>query len=292
MDFSRLPSIRTVLITLLIALFMVTSVTDVYAKRKSKKRYRAKRSYNPQKTKAEALEIIKANPTLSAIAGVEFVENAALSSDAIKVLNENEEVLTEDGEYGEDLAELAAEDDVTVDLEEFKRLWLQYVDDGYDSMTDYGVKSSDLMDAIMQWLGTPYRFGGTTKSAIDCSAFTQKIFLSSADILLPRVAREQVNVGKKINRNKLKFGDLIFFHTYSRRFASHVGIYLGDGLFAHAGSKFGVTVSSLESTYYKNRFIGGRRLSLQDMANLSITKENTYNASVQKQDTNDEEGDK
>ncbi len=291
MAFTRLPSIRTVIITLLLALFMVTSVTDVYAKRK-KRKYKVARTYNPQKTKAEALEIIKSNPTLSAIAGVEYVENATLSNETIKVLNDNDEILSEDGEYGEDLNELAIEDDVTVDLEDFKRVWLQYVDDGYDTMTDYGVKSNDLMDAIMQWLGTPYKFGGTTTRAIDCSAFIQKVFLSSADILLPRVAREQVNVGKKINRNKLKFGDMIFFLTYSRHFASHVGIYLGDGLFAHAGSKYGVTISSLESTYYKNRFIGGRRLSLQDMANLSINKENTYNASKQDQIDDENEGDK
>ncbi|MBE2190421.1 MAG: C40 family peptidase, partial [Candidatus Kapabacteria bacterium] len=189
------------------------------------------------------------------------------------------------GDFGEDIDELETEDDVIVDIDSFKMLWLSYIDDHIQSpYIESGIRKDELMDEIMEWLGTPYRFGGTTTRAIDCSAFTQKIFLSSASILIPRVAREQINIGRKIPRNQLEFGDMVFFHTYSRRFASHVGIYLGDNLFAHASSRFGVTVSSLESSYYKKNFIGGRRITAKDVANLSINKPDVLNAEVNPKD--------
>ncbi|MFA7626673.1 MAG: C40 family peptidase, partial [Candidatus Kapaibacterium sp.] len=192
------------------------------------------------------------------------------------------EILTVEGDLGEDLGELELEDDVIVDLEEFKMMWLSFIDSNEGSpMTNAGIEKSELMYIIMDWLGTPYRFGGTTRGNIDCSAFTQKVFLQAADVMLPRVAREQVKVGDKISRKNLEFGDLVFFHTYSRRFASHVGIYLGDNLFAHASSRHGVTVSSLESSYYKRNFIGGRRLSAREIAKYSIKTNGTQlNATV------------
>jgi cell wall-associated NlpC family hydrolase len=73
----------------------------------------------------------------------------------------------------------------------------------------------------------------------------------------------------KVNRKDLQFGDLIFFHTRRHAYVSHVGIYLGDNLFAHASSKYGVTVSSLESTYYNNRFIGAKRITARDLDKMS-----------------------
>jgi cell wall-associated NlpC family hydrolase len=71
----------------------------------------------------------------------------------------------------------------------------------------------------------------------------------------------QYEEGKTVKREDLQFGDLIFFHTLKHTYVSHVGIYLGDNLFAHASSRYGVTVSSLESTYYGSRMIGARRFS-------------------------------
>jgi lipoprotein Spr len=89
---------------------------------------------------------------------------------------------------------------------------------------------------------------------------------------LPRTAREQALVGEKIVRKDLEFGDLVFFHTYTKKFVSHVGIYLGDDLFAHASSLLGVTISSLNSTYYNNRYVAGRRLSSKDLLTYKISK--------------------
>jgi cell wall-associated NlpC family hydrolase len=79
-------------------------------------------------------------------------------------------------------------------------------------------------------------------------------------------------VGQRVSRENLEFGDLVFFHTYSRKFVSHVGIYLSDNLFAHASSRLGVTISSLNSTYYNTRYVAGRRLSSKDLLTLKTAK--------------------
>ncbi len=113
---------------------------------------------------------------------------------------------------------------------------------------------------IINYLDTPYLYGGVGKDGIDCSAFTQNVFSNSIGLNLPRTASEQFTSGVDVDENELAFGDLIFFNTTTRSYPGHVGIYLGEDLFAHASRSLGVTVSSLKSTYYKNRFIGARRI--------------------------------
>ena len=238
---------------------------------------RRRRSYNPDKTRQQAIEIIRTgSEELCNLAGIAPLPKDSINPELLKKLekdSEDESLTTEIGDKGEDLSELEKDDDVTISMEEFNTLWLSFLEaEEEQSYTSAGVKKQELMDVIMDWLGTPYRFGGTTRQRIDCSAFTQKMFLIVSDIMIPRTAREQVHIGKKVKKSELEFGDLIFFHTYSRRFASHVGIYLGDDLFAHASSRHGVTFASLKSTYYKKRFIGGRRLTAQDMVKYSVYK--------------------
>lgn len=257
--------IKPLMIILLIPILLLSGLNESAARKKRTK-------YNPKATRAQAIEIIKnSSSSVSELAGLEPNTDNSLQ---FNINNDGEDLSSEFatlGDLGEDIAELEQEDDIAINIDDFKTLWLQFVT-GNDEKTDYGMKKTVIMDQIMNWLGTPYRFGGSSDKAIDCSGWTQRVFMETANIMLPRTAREQVTVGRKIVRNNLEFGDLVFFHTYSRRFASHVGIYLGDNLFAHASSRFGVTVSSLQSTYYKNRFIGGRRLSNQDIAKLSMNK--------------------
>ncbi|MBU3741875.1 MAG: NlpC/P60 family protein [Candidatus Kapabacteria bacterium] len=173
---------------------------------------------------------------------------------------------------GEDIAELEREDDVTVDLEAFRSLWLQYVDeDGGDpDRTAAGVEKQRIIDVVMDWLGTRYRFGGSDRSGIDCSAFTRMVYTNVAKVDLPRTAASQIGIGAPVSRRgTLQFGDLVFFHTRRHAYVSHVGIYLGDDLFAHASSRYGVTISSLQSTYYSKRLIGVRRITEQDVARMT-----------------------
>jgi cell wall-associated NlpC family hydrolase len=114
-------------------------------------------------------------------------------------------------------------------------------------------------------LDIPYRFGGNSFLGIDCSGYVQKVF-SLLDIMLPRTAREQFRRGKLVVKEELSAGDLVFFRTYAK-FPSHVGIYLGDNRFIHASStERKVTIDSLDAPYYLKRFIGARRLPLNDLA--------------------------
>ncbi len=114
---------------------------------------------------------------------------------------------------------------------------------------------------IIKYLDTPYKYGGNTKDGIDCSAFTKTVYEKCLSVELERSAREQYHEGEVISdRDDLQFGDLVFFNTRRRVKPGHVGIYLGDHLFAHASSKNGVIVSSLDEAYYSKKYMGGRRI--------------------------------
>lgn len=114
---------------------------------------------------------------------------------------------------------------------------------------------------IISYLDTPYKYGGVDKNGIDCSAFTQLVFNNSLSIELPRTASQQFQEGERISsKDDLQFGDLVFFNTTKRSYPGHVGVYIGEDLFAHASRSLGVTVSSLQSTYYNTRFVGGSRV--------------------------------
>lgn len=123
--------------------------------------------------------------------------------------------------------------------------------------------ASELEQAAFGFLSTPYRFGGNSRKGIDCSAFVQQVF-REVDVKLPRSAREQFRVGAEIEREQLQKGDLIFFRTYAK-YPSHVGIYLGEGKMIHASSRSRrVVVTSIEHPYYRQRFIGAKRITLLD----------------------------
>jgi len=224
-----------------------------------------------------ALDLMKnSSADLCYLAGIKPSTSCSTGSIMTGSINENRQL--ELADEGEELEELEQEDNVQVDLEMFKTLWLSYVDDTDDnSTTNAGIQKSDMMAVIMDWLGTRYHFGGMSRSGIDCSAFTQMIFNTTAKILLPRTAATQYTVGTPITRfEEMEFGDLVFFNTRAAVYVSHVGVYLGDNLFAHASSKYGVTVSSLKSNYYSSRLIGVRRITEKDLSELrsSITTKN------------------
>lgn len=118
-----------------------------------------------------------------------------------------------------------------------------------------------LLMEIIKYLDTPYKYGGSTLNGIDCSAFTQSVYQDALNVNLNRTARDQFTQGKIISsKDELRFGDLIFFNTRRRVRPGHVGIYIGDGLFAHASTKGGVMISSLDEDYYSKRYMGARRV--------------------------------
>jgi cell wall-associated NlpC family hydrolase len=122
-----------------------------------------------------------------------------------------------------------------------------------------GVADNELLAIAAGHIGTPYRFGGTSASGMDCSGFTRSVF-SAVGLDLPHSAREQFTMGASIAKYELQPGDLVFFRTY-RRGASHVGIYLGDTIFVHAASRGGIVrVDTLDEPYYRARYLGARRM--------------------------------
>lgn len=120
--------------------------------------------------------------------------------------------------------------------------------------------SDEVMYKVIEYLNTPYLWGGTSKRGIDCSAFVQTVMYQSIGVMLPRTSYEQSNVGEDVTRSELKFGDLLFFDTMSKGRVSHVGIYLSDGYFVHSGSKTGVIVASLDSDFYSRVFLKAKRV--------------------------------
>ena len=112
----------------------------------------------------------------------------------------------------------------------------------------------------LRFLGSPYRYGGTTAQGFDCSGFVNHVF-SLEDIKLPRSFREQARVGTHVDKDKLAPADLVFFKTGGSSRINHVGIYLGDGRFIHSSTKRGIVITSLNSNYYLQAYYGARRIS-------------------------------
>ncbi len=131
--------------------------------------------------------------------------------------------------------------------------------------------ASDLVISAMNFLGVPYRRGGTSpEQGFDCSGFTRHIFERSLGLVLPRRADEQAHDSSllKVTREDLKPGDLVFFNTMRRAF-SHVGIYVGEGKFIHSPRAGGqVRVEDMREAYWAKRFNGARRAELEAAATV------------------------
>ena len=125
--------------------------------------------------------------------------------------------------------------------------------------TARSLKASKVLQLARQFQGVPYVWGGTSPSGFDCSGYTHYVLLKN-DIIVPRTASEQYNVGTWVSKSQLMPGDLVFFSTYKAG-PSHVGFYLGNNRFIHASSGGGkVIISDMGSTYYTQRYIGAKRV--------------------------------
>ena len=136
--------------------------------------------------------------------------------------------------------------------------------------TDYGkthkekkenqrIDKKRLSEIIESYLSTRYLDGGETRFGVDCSGLVVAVYRDYAGMKLPRSASSMFNQGKRIKREELEFGDLVFFNLRGEEI-SHVGIYIGGKRFVHATRLSGVTVSSLDEDYYKRSYGGAKRV--------------------------------
>lgn len=122
-------------------------------------------------------------------------------------------------------------------------------------------QAQGLISEANKWLGTPYRYGGNTRSGVDCSGFVLQVYNNALDIKLPRNSAKQYEFCSQVKPSDLIAGDLVFFAT-SRGSSgvSHVGLYVGDGKMIHASSSKGVIVTNITDDYYKRTFVGAGRV--------------------------------
>ncbi|MFZ5573239.1 MAG: C40 family peptidase [Thermodesulfobacteriota bacterium] len=118
-----------------------------------------------------------------------------------------------------------------------------------------------LREEAEKFLGTPYRAGGTSAKGIDCSGLTSQLYSRLFGINIPHNSTRQsrLPILESVPMKDLRPGDLVFYGPGKKRI-NHVGIYLADGKFIHASRKAGVTISSLSNRYWRNRFIGSKRV--------------------------------
>lgn len=119
-------------------------------------------------------------------------------------------------------------------------------------------KAQEIINYAKQFMGIKYVFGGASPSGFDCSGYTMYVF-SKFGIDLPHSAKSQADIGSPVSKSNLMPGDLVFFETYKPGI-SHVGIYIGNGNFLEASSSRGIAITSLSSSYYKNRYLGATRI--------------------------------
>lgn len=120
-------------------------------------------------------------------------------------------------------------------------------------------EEKELMSFIKDWYGTPHKMGGTTKSGVDCSGFVivtyREVFKKN---FKGRRAEDIFGELAIVKWENLQFGDLVFFKVKGRRI-DHVGIYVGDGDFAHTSSSRGVMISALNNPYWSKRYFNAGR---------------------------------
>jgi len=135
---------------------------------------------------------------------------------------------------------------------------------GGSAINERKIKINALMKKARSFYGVPYRTGGTSKSGMDCSGFTQTSF-KSIGVALPRVSRDQARVGKEVSKSGLRKGDLLFFATGTPGRINHVGIVTDasdkdDIKFIHASSSRGVMETTMKISYWQRAYMKAKRV--------------------------------
>ena len=145
----------------------------------------------------------------------------------------------------------------TISKKDYEKLVLDNTEKVESLSSKVLTKKQAFVDFYNDWKNVKYKMGGSSRTGIDCSAFTQKAFKEKFGIELPRTTLTQVNVGKEVKKSDLKMGDLVFFKTSKRD--KHVGIYMGNGDFLHSSIN-GIQFTKLDKPFYKDAYWTARRI--------------------------------
>ncbi|WP_225314263.1 C40 family peptidase [Marinobacter halotolerans] len=126
---------------------------------------------------------------------------------------------------------------------------------------DQSTADSEAADRLWQvferYEGTPYRYGGTSAKGFDCSGFIATAFDEALGLQLPRTTSQMLAEGDIVPRDQLRAGDLVFFRIKDKD--QHAGIYMGGDSFIHSSTSSGVSRSSLNGYYWRDRLSQARR---------------------------------
>lgn len=118
-----------------------------------------------------------------------------------------------------------------------------------------------LVETVSKWLGTPYRYGKSSKKGTDCSGFVTSIYRDVYGVKLRRSSNSMFQEVEHIRKDSIKTGDLVFFRRGPKQPIFHVGIYLKNNKFIHSASNGGVRVSSLKEPFYRAYYYAAGRVN-------------------------------
>jgi murein DD-endopeptidase / murein LD-carboxypeptidase len=121
-----------------------------------------------------------------------------------------------------------------------------------------GNASGRLRKVAESYLGIRYRFGGQSRTGMDCSGFVRQVFSEAFQINLPHNSASMASLGESVSRSDLQPGDILLFKNMF--FIDHSAIYMGQGWFIHSQSGNGVVYTRLDAPYFSSHYAGARRM--------------------------------
>lgn len=128
------------------------------------------------------------------------------------------------------------------------------------SATQHITSDSSWNSVFASWLGTPYRYGGSSRQGTDCSGFVMSAYKEKTGVTLPRSSKAGFKSGQPIEKADLQVGDILYF-TNRWGMIDHAAIYIGDNRFIHSSTSKGVVITPMSDPYWERKYKGARRYS-------------------------------